>query len=143
MKKAAISIGITVLFLLGARFASPSGGLEPLKYNHPGLLVDLGVGLWAWPLPMDFNGNGLTDMVVVCTDVPYNGVYCLKILVCLTRIRVCRFFYLPNALAGPSTMQLFLMSMANQSLPHQVIGIPTSKLRLSKTRLPSQPLPPM
>jgi hypothetical protein len=21
--------------------------LEPLKYNHPGLVVDLGVGLWA------------------------------------------------------------------------------------------------
>ncbi|MEY3772410.1 MAG: hypothetical protein RL067_424, partial [Verrucomicrobiota bacterium] len=27
-------------------------GLERLKYNHPGLVVDLGVGLWAWPLPM-------------------------------------------------------------------------------------------
>lgn len=49
--------------------------LQRLKYNHPGLLVDLGVGLWAWPLPMDFNGNGLTDLVVVCTDVPANGVY--------------------------------------------------------------------
>ncbi len=49
--------------------------LERLKYNHPGLLVDLGVGLWAWPLPMDFNNNGLMDLVVVCTDIPYNGVY--------------------------------------------------------------------
>ncbi|MBP84060.1 MAG: hypothetical protein CMO61_09475, partial [Verrucomicrobiales bacterium] len=27
--------------------------LQPLKYNNPGLVVDLGVGLWAWPLPMD------------------------------------------------------------------------------------------
>ena len=49
--------------------------LERLQYNNPGLLVDLGVGLWAWPLPMDYNDNGLTDLVVVCTDVPYNGVY--------------------------------------------------------------------
>ncbi len=49
--------------------------LERLSYNNPGLLVDLGVGLWAWPLPMDYNDNGLTDMVVVCTDKPYNGVY--------------------------------------------------------------------
>lgn len=49
--------------------------LEPLAYNHPGLTVDLGVGLWAWPLPMDYNGNGRTDLVVVCTDKPYNGVY--------------------------------------------------------------------
>ena len=49
--------------------------LQPLAYNHPGLTVDLGVGLWAWPLPMDYNGNGLPDLVVVCTDKPYNGVY--------------------------------------------------------------------
>lgn len=49
--------------------------LQRLKYNHPDLLVDLGVGLWAWPLPMDFNDNGLTDLLVVCTDTPSNGVY--------------------------------------------------------------------
>jgi hypothetical protein len=49
--------------------------LERLSYNNPGLLVDLGVGLWAWPLPMDYNDNGLTDLVVVCTDTPYKGVY--------------------------------------------------------------------
>jgi hypothetical protein len=49
--------------------------LERLSYNNPGLLVDLGVGLWAWPLPMDYNDNGLTDLVVVCTDTPYNGIY--------------------------------------------------------------------
>ncbi len=49
--------------------------LEPLEYNHPGLEVDLGVGLWAWPLPMDFNGNGRYDLVVNCPDKPSNGVY--------------------------------------------------------------------
>ena len=27
-----------------------------LKYHNPDLLVDLGVGLWGWPLPMDTNG---------------------------------------------------------------------------------------
>ncbi len=46
-----------------------------LSYNNPGLVVDLGVGLWAWPLPMDYNGDGLMDLVVACTDTPYNGVY--------------------------------------------------------------------
>ncbi|MFO0951994.1 MAG: FG-GAP-like repeat-containing protein [Isosphaeraceae bacterium] len=51
------------------------GGLEPLKYNHPGLVVDLGVGLWAWPLPMDYDGDGDLDLVVSCPDVPFNGVY--------------------------------------------------------------------
>jgi len=52
-----------------------SQNLERLAYNNPGLIVDLGVGLWAWPLPMDYNDNGLTDLVVICTDVPYSGVY--------------------------------------------------------------------
>jgi hypothetical protein len=75
MKKPLIYFAISILFIIIVRMAYSSGGLEPLRYNHPGLLVDLGVGLWAWPLPMDFNDNGLIDLVVVCTDVPYNGVY--------------------------------------------------------------------
>ncbi len=66
-----------VLFLAG--FATTAVAdehrLQPLAYNQPDLIVDLGVGLWAWPLPMDYNDNGLTDMVVVCTDRPYSGVY--------------------------------------------------------------------
>lgn len=46
-----------------------------LAYNNPTLTVDLGVGLWAWPLPMDYNGDGLMDLVVVCTDKPSNGTW--------------------------------------------------------------------
>src|SRR5688572_30979847 len=49
--------------------------LVPLKYNHPGLVVDLGVGLWAWPLPMDYDGDGDYDLLVSCPDKPYNGTY--------------------------------------------------------------------
>jgi hypothetical protein len=49
--------------------------LERLKYNNPGLLVDLAVGLWAWPLPVDFDGDGRLDLVVSCPDRPYNGLY--------------------------------------------------------------------
>ena len=52
-----------------------NGGLERLKYNNPGLVVDLGVGLWAWPLPMDLNGDGKYELVVNCPDKPSNGVY--------------------------------------------------------------------
>ena len=46
-----------------------------MPYNHPGLVVDLAVGLWAWPLPMDLNGDGRTDIVVSCPDKPSNGTY--------------------------------------------------------------------
>ena len=49
--------------------------LAPLRYNHPGLVVDLGAGLWAWPLPMDYDLDGDLDLVVACPDKPSNGVY--------------------------------------------------------------------
>ena len=50
-------------------------GLQRIKYNHPGLVVDLGVGLWAWPVPWDVDGDGDHDLIVVCPDKPYNGTY--------------------------------------------------------------------
>lgn len=50
-------------------------GLEPLRYNHPGLVVDLGVGLWAWPVPCDADGDGDFDLIVSCPDKPSNGVW--------------------------------------------------------------------
>jgi hypothetical protein len=46
-----------------------------IGYHHPGLLTDLGVGLWGWPMPMDFNGDGLMDLIVTSSGTPYNGVY--------------------------------------------------------------------
>jgi hypothetical protein len=49
--------------------------LEPIHYNNPGLTVDLAVGLWATPLPMDFDHSGNFDLAVVCADKPYNGVW--------------------------------------------------------------------
>ena len=49
--------------------------LEPLHYNNPGLTVDLSVGLWAEPLPMDFDGDGNLDLLVNSSDKPYNGLY--------------------------------------------------------------------
>src|SRR3954451_16731174 len=65
----------TFAILAFTRANAAAQGLERLKYNHPGLVVDLGVGLWAWPLPMDFNGDGRLDLVVVCPDKPSNGTY--------------------------------------------------------------------
>jgi len=48
-----------------------------VSFNHPGLTTDLGVGLNAWPLPMDYDGDGDLDLIVSCPDVPYNGTYFL------------------------------------------------------------------
>jgi hypothetical protein len=53
----------------------PETRFERLSYNHPGLVVDLGVGLWAYPLPVDFDGDGDHDLLVASPDVPYNGIY--------------------------------------------------------------------
>lgn len=49
--------------------------LQPLKYNNPGLVVDLGVGLWAYPLPLDYDGDGDFDLLVSCPDKPSQGIY--------------------------------------------------------------------
>lgn len=55
--------------------AAAGGELERLKFQHPGLVVDLGAGLWAFPIPVDFDGDGDHDLVVVAPDRPYNGTY--------------------------------------------------------------------
>lgn len=44
-----------------------------LKHNNPSLVVDLGVGLWAWPVVCDRNGDGLLDLVVVAGSSPDKG----------------------------------------------------------------------
>jgi hypothetical protein len=59
----------------------PAAGQRPSRfstkvpYNHPGLVVDLGVGLWAHPLPVDYDGDGDNDLLAATTDVPSNGIY--------------------------------------------------------------------
>lgn len=62
---------ISQLFSISAK----SQDFKRLKYNNPGLVVDLHVGLWAWPLPVDYDKDGDMDLLVSCPDVPYNGVY--------------------------------------------------------------------
>lgn len=46
-----------------------------LQYKNPKLQVDLAVGLWASPLPMDYDNDGDIDLIISCTDVPFNGTY--------------------------------------------------------------------
>ena len=49
--------------------------LTPLAYNNSGLIVDLGVGLWAWPIPWDVDQDGDFDLIVSCPDKPSNGIW--------------------------------------------------------------------
>ncbi|MBN2021770.1 MAG: VCBS repeat-containing protein [Pirellulales bacterium] len=66
---------LTCAVAAGAARGELSPRLTRLEFNHPGLVVDLGVGLWACPAPMDFDGDGDFDLIVSCPDVPYNGTY--------------------------------------------------------------------
>ncbi len=75
MKSSQLLIALSFL-LCGARLGvAEQPRLERIKYNHPGLVVDLGAGLWAWPLPMDFDKDGDLDLLVSCPDKPFNGIY--------------------------------------------------------------------
>lgn len=66
--------GSTACYNIPKKITHPVG-LIPLKYNYPGLEVDLAVGLWASPLPMDYDNDGDLDLIISCTDVPFKGTY--------------------------------------------------------------------
>lgn len=65
---------------MGIAAAQESSISEPglvfgkLPYNHPGLMTDLGVGLWAQPLPI-LRDDGRFDLLVATADVPSNGIW--------------------------------------------------------------------
>lgn len=71
------------LGIIGCVLAGPVSATEPtqdvplqrLTYAEGQKPVDLGVGLWAWPMPMDVNDDGHLDLVVACPDTPYRGLY--------------------------------------------------------------------
>ena len=78
MRNTRLGMGILVNSLSIAIIAAADTSaldFQRVRYNNPGLVVDLGVGLWAQPLPMDYDGDGDYDLVVVCSDKPYNGTY--------------------------------------------------------------------
>lgn len=70
-----ISFIIFLFVSLLAVSSARSQPLTPLPYHHPGLIVDLGVGLYAYPIPADVDHDGDLDLLISCPDVPYNGTY--------------------------------------------------------------------
>ena len=57
---------IIILFLTAMICISIHGQANDkyrLKYNNPDLIVDLGVGLWGMPIPIDYDGDGLMDLL--------------------------------------------------------------------------------
>jgi hypothetical protein len=79
-RKFLISAWITTAILLVSQVATGQPVKKEidsyrLKYKNPEMKVDLAVGLWSSPLPLDFDNDGDLDLVISCTDVPYNGTY--------------------------------------------------------------------
>ncbi|MCC6510506.1 MAG: VCBS repeat-containing protein, partial [Pirellulaceae bacterium] len=69
------ALPFVVLVMKPATAQTQAASLTQLPYNHPGLTVDLGVGLWAWPVPWDVDNDGDFDLLVSCPDKPSNGVW--------------------------------------------------------------------
>lgn len=79
MTAAGLIAGLTMLQTITADPAKPAcPDSAALRYNNPDLTVDLGVGLWGIPLPVDYDGDGLKDLLVSCPDRPYKGLYFFK-----------------------------------------------------------------
>ncbi|WP_018625856.1 FG-GAP repeat domain-containing protein [Niabella aurantiaca] len=78
MRKIQILVFVSTFLLNDVQAQKPEGApgdFQLLKYNNPGLVVDLGVGLWGWPIPLDYDGDGDMDLLVSSQGKPYNGIY--------------------------------------------------------------------
>lgn len=63
----------------GANPSGPAmaGNGDRVGYGRP-TRGRLSVGLWAYPAPIDYDRDGRMDLIVGCTDRPYNGIYLFR-----------------------------------------------------------------
>lgn len=66
---------LTILVAFSLAFSGAASDARKLKYNNPGLTVDLGVGLWGYPMPLDYDRDGDTDLLVVSMGKVGSGTY--------------------------------------------------------------------
>lgn len=66
---------ILLSILIGQQAVAQETDFNIIKYNNPGLVVDLEVGLWPIPIPVDYDGDGLTDILVSVTSFPVKGLF--------------------------------------------------------------------
>ena len=69
-------VAVLIFIVLGLNIsASNLPEAKIIHYNNEDLIVDLGVGLWAFPIPYDYDRDGLTDLLVNCPDKPMKGLF--------------------------------------------------------------------
>lgn len=52
-----------------------TGNMNRIPFNNEDAVMDLEAGTWAAPAVMDYDGDGILDLVVVGTAVCYSGTY--------------------------------------------------------------------
>jgi hypothetical protein len=54
------------------------GSGDRVTFGRGGVRSRLAVGLWAYPAPLDIDGDGDTDLIVSCPSPPYNGTFLFR-----------------------------------------------------------------
>ena len=73
LNKCVFSLILTVSWINAYSAKLPEAKIIP--YNNEDLIVDLGVGLWAFPVPYDYDNDCLIDLLVNCSDRPMRGLF--------------------------------------------------------------------